>query len=73
MGLFVDLAEFTIPINKWKLMYYHHPREIHDSLLEMKLTNWFQSSVMRIDSNKIISLSLQCVQIEVNFCFFIII
>ena len=38
-------------------MYYHQPREIHDSLLEMELTKSFQSSVPRIDSNKIISLT----------------
>ena len=31
--------------------------------------NWFQSSLPRIDSNEIISLTLQCVQIEVNSCF----
>ena len=54
-----NLRGIGIPINKWKLMYYHHPREIHDSLLEMKLTKWFQSLVIRIDSNKIISLTLQ--------------
>ena len=61
---------YFIPINKWKLMYYHHPREIHDSLLEMELSKSFQSSVPRIGSNKIISLTLQYVQIEVNSCFF---
>ena len=51
-------SQSIIPINKWKLMYYHHPKEIHDSLLEMELTKSFQSSVPRIDSNKIISLTL---------------
>ena len=63
----------VIPINKWKLMHYHHPREIHDSLLEMELKSWPQSLVLRIDRFKMISLTLQCVQIEVNFWVFVII
>ena len=41
--------ESFIPINKWKLMYYHHPKEIHDSLLEMELTKSFPFIALRAD------------------------